>query len=99
MLLLTEDDVRRLLTMDATIEAVEEAFRQEARDEAQNVPRARCRTDRVMLHLLGGASRGAGAVGYKAYTTSAEGARFHVGLFDGQTGAPLALIQADYLGQ
>lgn len=99
MLLLTEDDVRRLLTMDMAIAAVEAGLREQNHDEAENIARARCRTDRVMLHLLGGASRGTRAIGYKAYTTGPDGARFHVGLFDGQTGAALALIQADYLGQ
>ena len=38
-------------------------------------------------------------MGYKAYTTSRKGAHFHVALYDGKTGALLALMQADYLGQ
>src|SRR5204862_1462889 len=40
-----------------------------------------------------------GVLGYKAYATSRRGAFFHLGLFDGKTGALLALIQADHLGQ
>src|SRR5262249_7016213 len=40
-----------------------------------------------------------GFMGYKAYATSRKGTNFHVGLFDGRTGAFLALIAADYLGQ
>ncbi|MFO0863878.1 MAG: ornithine cyclodeaminase family protein [Gemmataceae bacterium] len=99
MLLLTEDDVRQLLTMEMALEAVEEGLRQQAREQAHNVSRGRCQTERVMLHLMGGSLRNPGAVGYKAYTTSREGARFHVGLFDGTTGVPLALMQADWLGQ
>ena len=31
--------------------------------------------------------------------TSRKGAHFHVALYDGKTGALMALIQADYLGQ
>jgi len=99
MLLLNEDDVRGLLTMSAVIEAVEAGFRQLALDEAENIPRTRCRTDRVMLHLLSAAAKGVGYLGYKAYTTSREAARFHVALFDGGTGELLALMEADYLGQ
>jgi alanine dehydrogenase len=99
MLLLTEDDVRQLLTMEMAIEAVEEGLRQQAREHAHNVSRGRCQTERVMLHLMGGSMRHPEMVGYKAYTTSREGARFHVGLFDGMTGVPLALMQADWLGQ
>ena len=52
-----------------------------------------------MLHVLSGAAKTLGFMGYKAYTTSRKGAHFHVGLYDGKTGALLALIQADYLGQ
>ena len=99
MLLLTEDDVRRLLPMDTAIEAVEDVFRLAAQAGADNVSRSRCRTERVMLHLLGGAVGGRKAIGYKAYTTGRQGAKFHVGLFDGDTGEALALIQADALGQ
>lgn len=97
MLHITEDDVRRLLTIDAAIDAVEAVFRDLATAKAQNISRHRVKTNDVMLHLLGGAADG--MVGYKAYTTSKQGARFHVGLFDGVSGQPLALIEADALGQ
>src|SRR3954469_18741069 len=99
MLLLTEADVRRLLTMDMALEAVETGLRKLALDEAENVPRSRCRTDHVMLHVMSAAAKGVGYVGFKAYTTTKAGARFHVGLYDGQNGQLLALIEADYLGQ
>lgn len=99
MLLLTEDDVRRLLTMPVALEAVETGFRKLALDEAENIPRSRCRTDHVMLHVMSAAAKGIGYLGYKAYTTGKHGARFHVALFDGRTGELLSLMQADYLGQ
>lgn len=99
MLLLTEDDVRQVLTMEMALEGVEDALRQQAKEQAHNIARGRCQTERVMFHLMGGSNRGANAVGYKAYATTREGACFHVGLFDGTTGAAVALIQADWLGQ
>jgi ornithine cyclodeaminase/alanine dehydrogenase-like protein (mu-crystallin family) len=99
VLMLTEDDVRRLLTMDMALEAVEQVLRKQALDEAQNIPRARAQTDHAMLHILAGAAKTLGIMGYKAYSTTRKGAVFHVGLYDGKTGALLALIQADYLGQ
>src|SRR5204862_4703248 len=40
-----------------------------------------------------------GVMGLKAYATSRKGTNFHVALYDGKSGALLALIQADYLGQ
>lgn len=99
MLLLTEQDVRQLLTMEMALEAVEEGLRQQAKEHGHNISRHRCQTDRIMLHLMGGSIRNPETVGYKAYTTSRDGARFHVGLFDGSSGSPLALMQADLLGQ
>jgi alanine dehydrogenase len=99
MLLLNEDDVRQVLTMDMALEAVEDALRQQALEEAQNVPRARCQSGAAMLHVMAGAVTSPAVLGYKAYCTTRQGARFHVGLFDAASGRPLALIQADWLGQ
>src|SRR5262245_25173167 len=99
MLYLTEDDIRQLLTMDLALAAVEQGLRKWALDEAVNVPRVRVQTDHVMLHLLPASAKSLGVLGYKAYTTGRQGARFHVTLFDGKTGAMLAWMQADYLGQ
>jgi ornithine cyclodeaminase/alanine dehydrogenase-like protein (mu-crystallin family) len=99
VLMLTEEDVHQLLTMDMALEAVEEVLRKMALDEAHNISRARVQTDHTMLHIMSGAAKTLGILGYKAYTTSRRGTHFHVGLYDGKTGALLALIQADYLGQ
>jgi ornithine cyclodeaminase/alanine dehydrogenase-like protein (mu-crystallin family) len=100
VLLLNEDEVCRVLTMEMALEAVEQGLRKLALDEAQNVPRARAQTDHAMLHLMGGAVKSLGVMGAKVYATSRKApAQFLVSLFDGRTGALLALIQADYLGQ
>jgi alanine dehydrogenase len=99
VLYLTEAEVGRLLSMDLALEAVGAAFRKLALDEAENVPRQRCQTDHVMLHVLPAAAKTLGAVGFKAYTTSKAGAKFHVTLFDPKTGAMAALVEADLLGQ
>lgn len=99
VLMLSEQDVQQLLTMDMALAAVEEILRQMGREEAQNVPRARCQTEQVMLHIMSGAARALGYIGYKAYASRRGGAGFHVGLYDGKTGELLALMQADYLGQ
>jgi ornithine cyclodeaminase/alanine dehydrogenase-like protein (mu-crystallin family) len=99
VLLLTEEDVRQLLTMELALEAVEQGLRKMALDEVQNMPRTRVQTDHAMLHVLSAAAKTLGVMGYKAYSTTRKGAQFQVGLYDGRTGALLALIQADYLGQ
>ncbi len=99
VLLLNEDEVRQLLTMDDALEAVEQGLRKMALDEAFNVPRSRVQTDHAMLHVMSAAAKSLGVMGYKAYATSRRGACFLVGLHDGKSGALLALMQADYLGQ
>src|SRR5439155_24927324 len=68
-------------------------------DEAFIMPRGRVQTDHATLHVMSAAAKSLGVLGYKAYTTSRKGTHFHVGLYDGKTGALTALIQADYLGQ
>jgi ornithine cyclodeaminase/alanine dehydrogenase-like protein (mu-crystallin family) len=100
VLLLNEDEVRRVLTMDMALEAVEAALRKMALDEAQNVPRARVQTDHAMLHTMSAAAKSLGIMGSKVYATNRKGqASFHLSLFDGRTGALVCLMQADYLGQ
>ncbi len=100
VLLLTEDDVRRLLTMDMALEAVELGLRKLALDEAVNSPRQRVQTDHAMLHIMSAGAKSLGVMGAKVYSTSRKtGARFLLPLFDGKTGALLCLMQADYLGQ
>ncbi len=99
MLLLTEDDVRQVLTMEIALAAVEAGLRKLALDEAVNISRSRCRTDHCGLHIMAAAAKTLGVLGYKAYVDSRKGTHFHVGLCDGKSGALLAFIQADYLGQ
>src|SRR5262245_51839626 len=99
VLYLTEADVRSLLTMDLAIEAVEAAFRKSSLDEAVSLPRQRCQTDQVMLHVLPAAAKTLGAIGFKAYTTGRFPATFHVHLYDPKQGGPIAILEADYLGQ
>src|SRR5438270_8880060 len=99
ILLLTEQEVQQLLTMEMALEAVESALRKMGLDEAHNIPRSRCQTDHIVLHVMSAAAKTLGVAGYKTYATSKKGANFHVGLFDGKTGELTAILQADYLGQ
>jgi ornithine cyclodeaminase/alanine dehydrogenase-like protein (mu-crystallin family) len=100
VLMLNEDEVRRLLTMDMALEAVEQGLRKMALDEAQLIPRSRAVTDHATLHTMAATAKSLGVMGSKVYATSRRGgAIFVVSLFDGKSGALLALIQADYLGQ
>jgi len=99
VLYLTEAQVQELLDMPQALATVEEAFRQLALGQAMNVPRKRARAPGVILHTMSAAASYLGAVGWKAYTTTRSGAKFHVGLYSQKSGELLALIEADHLGR
>src|SRR2546427_6900098 len=77
-LYLTEQDVGRLLTMEACVEAVEQAFRQWADGRADNRPRARATVRGAVLHALAAGSDVWGRLAAKVYATTRQGARFVV---------------------
>jgi alanine dehydrogenase len=97
--LITEAEVQQHLTVPEAIEAVDEAFRRWAAGEAQNVPRSRAAALGAMLHMLSATAAYLGLMGWKAYTTTRGGARFHAALYSIATGEPLALFEANHLGQ
>jgi len=96
---LCEADVEQLLDMPTTIDVVEQAFRQLAAGHAHNVPRHRARGKGVVLHSMSAAADYLSLVGWKQYTTTSSGAKFHVGLYEQSTGNLVALIEADRMGQ
>lgn len=98
-LYLTEADVDRLIDMPTAIDAMQRAFVSLAEGRAINVPRKRAKAGGVVLHSMSAAAEYLGLVGWKQYTTTRDGARFLVGLYDHETGALRALISADRLGQ
>ncbi len=98
-LYLTEDDVREVMDMETSLEVIEEAFRRFGSDAVMNVPRVRARAKGITLHSMSAAAEYLGLVGWKNYTTTARGARFHVGVYAIDSGELVALIEADFLGQ
>lgn len=99
VLYLTEAEVAQVLTMELAIDGVEAGLRKMALEEAFTNPRTRCQTDHTMLHVLPAAAKTLGVIGFKAYTTTKSGPRFHLTLYDGKTGEMTALMQADILGR
>lgn len=97
-LFLNENDVRQLLTMPLTIEAVEEAHKELSLCKAIDIPRQRTRLPQTALHILQGALPGRDAIGYKAYTSNRSGVRFLVHVFSAASGVLRVVLEADYLG-
>jgi alanine dehydrogenase len=99
-LLLTEADVKAILTMPLAMELVEESFRRLADGTGVSHPRRRLRlAEKGLMHYMAASDAQGGYVGLKIYTVSPGGVRFLVPLFSGHSGELLALIEADYLGQ
>jgi alanine dehydrogenase len=97
-LLLSEKDVRELLTIHDAIAAVEEVMRRQASGQAIVQPRHRLELpDKGFLHYMAGADVTAGIVGMKLYTSVHGVLRFLVPLYRSATGELLALIEAEHL--
>jgi alanine dehydrogenase len=98
VLFLKETDVAGLLDMPAAIDVVETAFRETAAGRTDNIPRQRSKASGIVLHMMGAAADCLGYVGWKCYTTTRAGAKFHFGLYEATTGKLVALMEADRLG-
>ena len=99
-LLLTESDVRELLTMPVALEAVDAAFRHLAEGAARVHPRRRLHLEGFSyLHYMAAADGACGYEGMKIYTSSRDGLRFMIFLFRAKTGELLAILEGDSVGQ
>ena len=99
-LLLTEADVKGLLTMPMALSAVEESFRRLAAGSAIMHPRQRLHIPgKSYLHYMAAADATGGYMGLKIYSSGREGLRFIVPLFNVVTGDLSAIVEADVLGQ
>ncbi len=99
-LLLTEADVKSILTMPMALELVETSFRRLAEGKATLQYRQRLNVPgQGVLNHMAAADLTTGHMGLKIYSISRQGARFLVTLFQAESGELVALIEADYLGQ
>jgi alanine dehydrogenase len=99
-LLLSESDVRKVLTMPLALEAVEDSFRRLAEGSILVEPRRRLNIPgKSYLHYMAAGDSAAGYMGLKIYTSTRGGLRFLIPLFDAESGDLLVLVEADYLGQ
>ena len=99
VLFISEAEVDRLLDIRQAIDAVQEVFGQLATGRAMNVPRFRAKAEGIVLHTMSAASDDLGLVGVKCYTTTRQGARFHLHLYEQASGRLLAIVEAGRLGQ
>src|SRR5512136_866183 len=96
-ILLRESDVEKLATIQMAIEAVEQAFKLQGEQKADNAPRRRSRVDQGFLHVMNASLPTLGFAGLKSYTSVSGVTRFAVLLYKGD-GQLVAVIEADKLG-
>src|SRR5713101_8046345 len=99
MLFLTETDVGELLPIRKAIDLMKEVFRRLAAGESLNQPRRRLILPTgSTLHYMAGADDG--YFGTKIYSTHPKhGAHFLFLLYAAPDARPLAMMEANYLGQ
>jgi ornithine cyclodeaminase/alanine dehydrogenase-like protein (mu-crystallin family) len=96
-LVLDEAEVRQALDMQGAIEAMEALCREEAADETLSADRIHLRLPRGFMRILPGVLTRSGVMGYKAFHVTGQGVRYAVYLFDLESGAPLAMMDANYI--
>ena len=101
--LLLEADVRRLLTMDEALKALEDAFRAAARGDALNVPRQRGALHGITINTMGAISTALDAAGVKCYPVVRKditvGSSFTFLVYRISTGALVGVMEANALSQ
>ncbi len=100
-LLLTEEEVERLLDMDSTIDAVEFVLKDQAEGKATNRARRRVALPTGGLNYMAAGAPELELMGIKVYSIArgTSGARFYTMLFDSEGGELLAIVQSDKMGQ
>ncbi len=99
MLYLSEADVQELLPMRDAIDVMRKTFEALAQGRAQNQPRRRLILETgSVLHSMAGAY--GNYFGTKFYSANPRyGAHFYFLLYDAKTAQPLAMMEANHLGQ
>ena len=99
-LLLTDQDVNRVMNMQDCVGVIEDMLDQAHRGMAWLQPRSHIRTPQGYHHIMPGAILDTGVVGLKVYTARFPGgSRFLTVLHDSETGDLLALVQGGRCSQ
>jgi alanine dehydrogenase len=95
---LTEDDVRRLVTVTDALETLDRCFAHWGEPDTANIDRRRAPIGGGNLNLMGATYGHAQVYGLKAYYAGKGGASCHVLLYGAEPARLLAIIEADLLG-
>jgi ornithine cyclodeaminase/alanine dehydrogenase-like protein (mu-crystallin family) len=98
-LYLSESDIDAIVSPADAVAAVDGCFRRMAAGEVEIAPRRRLRLPEGSLADMAASDSGLRLAGGKLYAATANGATFVVCLFDSESSALVAVIEADRLGQ
>jgi ornithine cyclodeaminase/alanine dehydrogenase-like protein (mu-crystallin family) len=98
-LLIREDQVAELITMDDVLPAVEAGFRAMGEGRATNRPRSRAITPEGSLQVMHASVPAIGVSGVKTYASAPRSIAFLSILYRIEDAYPLAVIEADRLGR
>jgi len=96
---LSDADVAELIPHGEAVEALEQAFREEALGSAENMERTRIIWDHGRMQSLGGHVSGRECAAVKSWVVTSEGAQPTLLLFSTKNGRLLALMEAAELGR
>lgn len=100
LLWIAEPEVAELVDLEDAIDAQERMLALEAAGDALNMAKALgAYGDRNSMHALGSMAPGSGFVGFKTWVNTEHGAGTIYSLFDSETGALRAVIEAAVLSQ
>ena len=99
-ILIREQDVKNLLTMDSAICSLEKIFRQESIDDAINSSRVRIHLPEGTLNFMAASSKSLNLIGTKSYIPKTGATiKFYVQLYDGKNGSLLSIIEANLMSR
>ncbi|HEU5378739.1 MAG TPA: ornithine cyclodeaminase family protein [Ktedonobacteraceae bacterium] len=98
-LLLRDGEIRSLLDITDSIDALEQAFTALAHHNAVSRPRTRLIQSNGILHVFAASFTGAGVLGLKTMTVFRQGVRSVILLFSAEDGHLLSMLEADWLGR
>ena len=96
---ITEKQVEEVLGYDLALESVKQAHLDLSSGLAMDVPRVRARSNTMSLHSLSASSNPLGYSAIKVYSATRNGVNSHLHLYENETGALKATIEANQLGR
>ncbi|MFL2745705.1 MAG: ornithine cyclodeaminase family protein [Dehalococcoidia bacterium] len=99
-ILISEQDVKNLLTMELAICSLEEIFKKESIKDSVNSSRIRINLPEGSLNFMAASSKSLNLIGTKSYIPKTKTAiKFYVQLYDGENGNLLSVIEANLMSR